>query len=351
MSKATATAHAGDLYLGSAALYFLGSRTAFVKERRELSLPYSSIADVRKKSGKLPASKGITLTLAGGRGPASVVLTGFAAPNHVRHLLETLVSRCSPLLARERLTENVALRSKFWPRARPVALRARRVRLRAGPRGGLLEGQAVRDAALPLLQGLALRPRDARGLRLRRGALGRAVRVAGAKLDLARLHHVGGALHLLRRARAGARDPLADARRLAGRPPPADRDGRRPERAARAHALALPRAAARAAAALRRAAAATRRAMPPAGHVLALSRQGDLRHRLPGHGAAAGPGGGAEPAARAARVAHHERPRRAARRPRRAASPRGAARDLLHGGRRQVRAPAAAARLRLVPRP
>ena len=113
LSKATATAHAGDLYLGSAALYFLGSRTAFVKERRELSLPYSSIADVRKKSGKLPASKGITLTLAGGRGPASVVLTGFAAPNHVRHLLETLVSRCSPLLARERLTENVALRSKF----------------------------------------------------------------------------------------------------------------------------------------------------------------------------------------------------------------------------------------------
>ncbi|EOD25324.1 hypothetical protein EMIHUDRAFT_237857 [Emiliania huxleyi CCMP1516] len=45
LSKATATAHAGDLYLGSAALYFLGSRTAFVKERRELSLPYSSIAD------------------------------------------------------------------------------------------------------------------------------------------------------------------------------------------------------------------------------------------------------------------------------------------------------------------
>ena len=119
LSKATNQAHAGDLYIGSAAFYFQPHHHAFQKKlaRREKSLVvnYDAVISIVKKTSKLPNNKGLVLSLAAGSSPSSITLIGFtfASANQIRHLLETLVARCSTQFRRDMLTENVALRARF----------------------------------------------------------------------------------------------------------------------------------------------------------------------------------------------------------------------------------------------
>jgi hypothetical protein len=118
LSKATTQSHAGELFLGSTALYF-HSHTTFQKRNaareRNLIINYSSVVSINKKTSRLPTHKGFTLTLAAGGGPSSVTISSFtyASANQIRHLLETLLSRCSPRMRREMSAENVALRARF----------------------------------------------------------------------------------------------------------------------------------------------------------------------------------------------------------------------------------------------
>ena len=118
-TSCTLSEKSGDLYLGSHSLHFRGKDATIArrgKERSTVSLPYTRVRSITKKSGKLSGYKGFTMELSPARPGDKVeafTLAGFAWANEVRHMVESLVAERCPMFDRAALEENGRMRAKF----------------------------------------------------------------------------------------------------------------------------------------------------------------------------------------------------------------------------------------------
>ena len=122
LAEGKASAHGGELYVGSHSLAFRASKGLMqgkAKEPRSFAVAYSAITSIFKRSGKMASSKGFTIEVRGEGAAASGTsalqysFVSFSWANEARHLVETMVARRSRRFARHKSEENEKLRAKF----------------------------------------------------------------------------------------------------------------------------------------------------------------------------------------------------------------------------------------------